>query len=452
MESNEYTYLQNKKWRSITYDWDVLSTYGNAGRLYCLTDFQAAWLLSNTVYMSWGTRWDNCPCTAEDLVAMKAELDYALMSCLDFNPYKLDYLYKQAQEANLAYLDSLWDGVNPSSVNPETPDDYYSGDGSDARVDALCTACKIYVYSYAENWLTIASVALGISIVVGIIASISVVGGIIASVLVGGLTYITSVAMDAMQDESALDAVACCMFNALDGTAITQANFETCLDGCGFAGGSNAAIVRDIIASDLNQFKNWLSFINQVGNSYPLAQSGIVDCPCSMPYDIWVTFDDVVTSEYEISVDTSFYTGYTVITPAVLQSNDLGNPIPSFKCAYLSAGSNRARRGRVLVDLLSPKTVHSASFEYYYDKPPAANNVTDRRIAFLDDTMTLITQNFSTANNTVIDTWTEWVATGLPVSNVRYIACSMSITGASSVYTEANTRIFIDNIRANIQD
>jgi len=67
MNSDEYYYLQNKRWRAITYNWDILSTYGNGSKLYCLTDFQAAWLLSNTEYMRWSKRCENCPCSQFDM-------------------------------------------------------------------------------------------------------------------------------------------------------------------------------------------------------------------------------------------------------------------------------------------------------------------------------------------------------------------------------------------------
>lgn len=283
--SNEL--LQKKKWRAITYDWDILSSYGDTSRAYCLTDLQAAWLLSNCDYFGWSSRWENCPCTEGDMQKMKAEMEYNLMNCIDIQPYQIGYLYQQQQNSELQALADLWDGVYPSSVNPNTPDDYYSGDGSDDRESALCTACKIYVYSYAQNWINQAQIALGIVAVVGLATSISIVGGIIASVLVGGLFYITSVAYIAMQDTDALDEVVCCMFTALDGVAITNANWLTCLDSCGFVAGTNEAIIRDIIASDLDNFSNWLSFINQVGNSYIYSQAGISDCPCVDVTWVW---------------------------------------------------------------------------------------------------------------------------------------------------------------------
>jgi len=293
MNESQYINLQKKQWRSITYNFDELaSSYGNQSRLYCLTDFQVAWLLSNTEYMRWSTRWVDCPCTQNDLEAMKAELDYNLMSCYDVQPWQLDFVYDRMVTEQLNELDTLYDGVNPDSINPEAPNDDYDGDGSAERLNALCTTCKIYCYSYAENWLKVATAFTGIAQVVTLATKIIPVGGIIAGIVLKGLTYMLEVAVNAMQDEVALDNVVCCMNSNLTGQALTSANFETALDGCSFGVGSNEAIIRDIIASDLDQFGNWMSFVNQLGNSYVLAENGVYDCPCESTWEH--TFDFLV--------------------------------------------------------------------------------------------------------------------------------------------------------------
>ncbi len=185
--SSEYYNLSNKRWRAIRYDWDTLSTYGQQTKLYCLTDFQASWLQSNVEYISWASRWDNCPCTDEDLAQFASELEFALMDCIDIQPYQITATYNASKNAQIQVYDDDYDGVNPSSINPETPDDFYSGDGSQDRVDALCTACKIYCYSYAQDWVAQAQSILGVVFLVGLAASISIVGGVIATVIVGGL-------------------------------------------------------------------------------------------------------------------------------------------------------------------------------------------------------------------------------------------------------------------------
>ena len=238
------------------------------------------------------------------------------MNCFGYNPYENEYVFNQAQDAQInQFLDS-WDGSLPSSVNPNAPDDFFSGDGSDDRIDALCTAVQMYVYSYVIQWVNKASVALGVVAVLGIGASLTIVGGIIASVLVAGLAYVTTIALAAMQDTDAINDVICCMKNSMLGEAITQANFETSLDGCGFLVGSNQAIIRDIIASDLGNLSSFLTFINALGDAFVFAENGVSLCVCPEcdPF-VMVTFDD--PSEY-------------IVTQGVIDVS-FGNPSPSLK-------------------------------------------------------------------------------------------------------------------------
>lgn len=340
---SSYTNLQTTQWRAITYDYPILATYSDFTRLYCLTDFQAAWLSSNMPYYNWKTRWVDNNATQLELNEQMAELEYALMTPTCIPVYELQYIYDDIQLRELQALQDRYDAGGIPDVNPSTPTDFYSGDDSLDRLNALCTACKIYVYSYAQNWLTKASIGLGIAVIVGLAASITIVGGIIASVLVGGLAYITSIAMNAMQDKEALDDVACCMYSNLDGLAITSGNFELALDGCSFSPGSNQAIIRDIIASDLDQFSNWLSFIDQLGSSYDLAQIGVIDCPCTDP-----TWSQTLVSNSDFSLMTP------VIVPNANPSNCIGGfDINIIDSCYvsLSASSTVGLRVEVAVPL-----------------------------------------------------------------------------------------------------
>lgn len=291
MNSSEYTYLQKKKWRAITYNWDTLSTYGNRSNLYCLTDFQVAWLLSNTEYMRWGSRWVDCPCSQSDLDAMKAEMEYNLMSCIDIQPWQLDYVYEQTQNAQRDRYQDLYDLGGIPELNADTPTDFYSGDGSDERIDALCMACDTYVNSFVANWLEIArraNTALNFSILV--VRFVPYIGTV-AAIALKALSVVTQVAIDAMADEDAVNEVICCMYTTLDGSAVNQANFETCLDACGFAPGSNVSIVRDLVSADIDNFKNWLTFLNALGDSYVWMQAGVdYRCPCNVwDYEIDLT-------------------------------------------------------------------------------------------------------------------------------------------------------------------
>lgn len=281
--------LEHKKWIGLTYDYAMMiENLTQADCLVCLTEFELAWLQANVQYMRWSSRWTNCPCTPEELNDMADILERKLMSCIEINPYQTDYIYNQTVSDQLGVFNADYTGL-PSSVNPDAPDDFFSGNGSSDRITGLCDACKVYVYSYASNWVQKAKIILGAVFVVTAIASLTLLGGVIAGTVLAGLALISQIALDAMEDEQALDDIVCCMVDAMTGTVINQANFEASLDACGFTVGSNQAIARDIVASDLTVFDNYLSFLNALGDQYVLAQAGVSDCPCETT---WIkTFD-----------------------------------------------------------------------------------------------------------------------------------------------------------------
>lgn len=281
MNSSEYKYLQSKKWRAITYDWESLWKQGQNSNLYCLTDFQVAWLLSNTEYMRWSSRWENCPCSQNDLNAMKADLDYNLMSCFDLNPYMLDKVYQDSVNSDFQGMNDRYDSGGIEELNPLSPTDYFNGDDGTARNTALCLACATYVKSYAKNWLQQASLIQGlINVLVSVISPVPYVQDMIVRVI-SGLVGVNQSDVDAMNNESALDAVICCMIDGLTGVAVSEIRFENSLSGCAFNGGSDNEIVRLIIESDLTNFDNYLSFINELGEAYRYTAEGIeFDCGC----------------------------------------------------------------------------------------------------------------------------------------------------------------------------
>jgi len=292
--------LEHKKWIGLTYDYAMMiENLTQSDCLVCLTEFELAWLQANVQYMRWSSRWTNCPCTPQELNDMADVLERKLMSCIEINPYQTDYIYNQSVSDQLGVFNADYNGL-PSSVNPNAPDDFFSGNGSSDRITGLCDACKVYVYSYSSNWVQKAKIILGAVFVVTAIASLTLLGGIIAGTVLAGLALISQVALDAMEDEQALDDIVCCMFNAMTATVINQANFEASLDACGFAVGSNQAIARDIIASDLTVFDNYLSFLNALGDQYILAQAGVSDCPCDAP---WVSVLDLTLSDYGFTFD-----------------------------------------------------------------------------------------------------------------------------------------------------
>ena len=299
--------LKSPTWKAITYDYDELSRASDQARLYCLTDFQVAWLMSNVTYYNWMTRWRNSDAMQVELDSEQAQLEYALMTCLQLQPYQLDYIYQIQITEQLVIFNDLYDVGGIPDLNPDTPTDYFDGDSSASRELALCSAVNIYVKSYASNWVNIAQATLGIVIVFGVLASISIVGGVIATILVGGLALMTQTALNAMSDEDALNDVICCMIEGLRDKAVNQTNFENSLDSCGFTGGSNEAIIRDLIASDLDQWDNYLSFLNSLGDAFVLAEIDVGSCDCELPVTLcWDMTDVTALTINNGSVDSGF--------------------------------------------------------------------------------------------------------------------------------------------------
>lgn len=292
MNESSYTPLQRKGWRGITYDWEALQAQGDKARLYCLTDFQVAWLLSNCEYFRWQTRWKNLDVGQQQLDQQKAELEYRLMDCLDFDLDQLQYIYDATQQAQADRYNDLYTAGGIAGLNPNTPTDYYSGDGSVQRLDALCMACDTYVRSFLSNWLQAARLISPLLTFTGLLVGFVPYIGKIAAFALNALSLVAQVAVNAVEDNAAVEAVICCMYNGLVAGAVDQATFENCLDGCGFTVGSNEAIVRDLVAADLVGFNNWLSFLNALGNSYLYMLAGVdYTCPCAVDVPFCVIYN-----------------------------------------------------------------------------------------------------------------------------------------------------------------
>lgn len=192
----------------------------------------------------------------------------------------------------LQRLSDIYDGT-PTSINSQCPTDYFDGDGSDNRRMALCMALHTFVKSYFEHWRRKAEIILAGGIVVLWFGAVPILGWIAVAVI-AGLAYVTQVALDAARDDDAIEEIICCMFTYLQGKGINHTEFQNSLSACGFSGGTNAAILRDILAADLPEEKNYLSFLEALGTAYPLAQAGVEDCPCGGDWllDMDLTLDD----------------------------------------------------------------------------------------------------------------------------------------------------------------
>jgi len=304
MSDNESQYinLQVRKWRAITYNYDLLSLYGDDTKLYCLTDFQVAWLLSNTDYYRWATRWENNPSTQYELDTQKADLEYNLMNCFDLDIGQVNYIYDATQQAQRQRYSDLYSIGGIPDLNANTPTDFYDGDGSTERIDALCMACDTYVRSIIDSWAKQVKLALTALNFSAFAVSFVPYIGRIAALAIKALALASQVAVDAASDQSAVDDVVCCMYNSLIGSAVSEANFQNSLDACFFDVGSNAAILRDIVAADLDDFQNWLAFLNALGDSYIYMLAGVVfDCPCTIT-PTWDHYFDFTSGQEGFSI------------------------------------------------------------------------------------------------------------------------------------------------------
>lgn len=399
--------LGRKNWRAITVDYAELSKYSDESNLYCLTDFQVAWLMSMTAYYNWATRWVNNNATQEELDEQQAELEYSLMSCVQLNPAQIEYIYNITLDEQLIVFGDDWDGSLPSSINSNAPDDFFEGDGSSARNEALCSALKIYVYTYADAWVNKATAILGVGAVIALGGLILGVGGIIAITVLASVAFVTQVAMDAMQDTDALDDVVCCMNDQLDGLAITQANWETALDNCGFAVGSNQQIIADFIGSDIEEDDNWFTFINTLGDSYVRAQAGVIDCPCNLPVTLTVTFDALG------------WTDYTITTGAI--DGTFGDPSPSNKGVDVG-GNLMVSRVRVIL----PNDDNTISSVTISGKLDAGSNWVETIHLKDEDAVTIQTKTFPNLGSVGWKTNT-WVVAQAGIKFVDFVGSRTAV-------------------------
>jgi len=172
-------------------------------------------------------------------------------------------------------------------IAPDRPDTFFDQDTGDAgddvqrRSNALCNACIDFVNTIADDATNVARTA-GLTIVpalIPIVWSINPIGG---AVFVGALSLLSLIAQAAFNDEEIRHAVACCMYENLQGVAITEANFAASLTGCGFAPLSDNEIVREILESGVNDRADYLAFVSVLGSFMGAVGSSETDCACGI--------------------------------------------------------------------------------------------------------------------------------------------------------------------------
>lgn len=166
---------------------------------------------------------------------------------------------------NLQYVEIFEEG-GLDAVAPDRPDTSFSEDTGDTgneisrRRVALCLATKDYVSTVIQQGIFNAFIPDAVTLLTA---------GAISFFLgpLGGLVYkLSSDIMEALINKVAespeiIELVSCCMFEALEGEDITEANFEASLDNCGFGLLSDEAFAMDAVASGLDDQGNFLTFV-----------------------------------------------------------------------------------------------------------------------------------------------------------------------------------------------
>ncbi len=181
-------------------------------------------------------------------------------------------------------------------IAPDRPDTFWDEDSGDAgdeivqRENALCNACLDYVNTVADDLSQkiLTAGLTGIPLITPIILSVAPVVG---AIFIGALSILTELTIEAVNDEEIRRVVACCMYNNLKGVAITEANFNASLTGCGFAALSDEEIVRDMLEAGVNDRANYLAFVNVLGSHFGLVGHEVIDCNCGICDQYVESFD-----------------------------------------------------------------------------------------------------------------------------------------------------------------
>ena len=176
------------------------------------------------------------------------------------------------------------DGLD--GVAPDRPDTFFDEDSGDSgdeiarRQVALCWAVFDYIVTVVEKGIFNAFISDSTTIVAtGVIA-------FLVNPLAGLLyAFASEIAEDLINkvanNPSAIEDVACCMLEALQGVAITEGAFTASLDGCGFALLSDEAFVADAVKIGLAETGNFLAFVAVLGG-YMNVTDILSECPCEV--------------------------------------------------------------------------------------------------------------------------------------------------------------------------
>lgn len=318
-----------RQWKAIIMNYDFLKDCDESTEIViCINEREQQMLLALIETAGWATRYysDTQDIDADEVLVWRDNLALKLleqcMSCSN--------VYLMVNQTNVLYVEMLYnryDGTT-TSVNENCPTTNFDGDGSDERRMALCMGLTAYVKSYIRAWLQNAMVVLSLGALGLFLFAVPVLGWV-AVVLIGGLAFVTQEYYDALSNEDAAEVVICDWLAALEGVAINKANWGAALTALVYDGGTDEYLIWQILSSEISYDKQWVAFLDAIGNAWPIAESGIQNCPC----------DDCTTDWTQVFLDGEGGEEWWYVAPA--------NPYGTYNATEdRFEGTNRVISGR----------------------------------------------------------------------------------------------------------
>lgn len=422
---------------------------------YCLSATTVHMVLSLSESYYWHTRWTKEASEFQSfsleeknvIKDLAAILEWELMNPCENCPSP-ETINQQTLEQTImlqnmqrSIIIDRYDGSTIASINPNSPSDFYDGDGGTARTAALCTAVKNYLAGYFHQLGIRISLGAGLSVLETLggltlmfaSSAFPPIGAIGAVAFAHGLSQIQDATafLAAMNDEEAFNAVVCCMNSGLKGLAVNRANFEASLNGCNFTEGTNEFILASLASSDLVDQGNWIMFIDVLGRAYLAAQAGLQDCPCCDAGTITITFDD------DLGYTFPAYGGAGVST----KDNTVGNALPSAKSWFGTLNGYPSYYCHVKVLLPCVTTVTRVEWGFRHTNNQNNGLVSQYAHFYSSNGVRLHTE--SVVDTKTINTWHTREFT-VNIANVSYI-----IIGVARQSTGQTGNSWIDNIEVD---
>lgn len=341
---NEDRNKHRRRWKAITLDYErVVAQELNDPSFHCLSATTRLILLSLIDVIKWSTRYDVPLGVTVDkgkimdwyeLAAYELSGGQMLRgngcklesSCdgvtwvtlIDFGTCLTDGLVSGGMgdqtaityETNITEVTNNYDGTLGSIGVSDLSYDGGSGDAD--RDNALCSAIRSYIDAIARTWvekdqandsrnrlIATAGIAFGAGVLALATAG---VGNLIAGA-VGSAIALIAVNID-LEDEtqlyapSTLDAVQCCMYDALTGTTPTEVSFNSAASACGFDPLSYEGKLAQIVNEVSSTREAYLSFLKLWNEAVSYANSGLLSNECAACND-WVHVFDFTTGDLQ---------------------------------------------------------------------------------------------------------------------------------------------------------